>query len=155
MAFWKWWTTIIIVGTLLGIAEAYVGVSTFIFELDTTRLSLLIISITVLCSLVMGYYAYKIQFQKTRILPESLTPLWYFSETVLGIGMVGTLVGFLIVLTTTFQDIDSTNASEIKRIISELAHGMGIALITSLTGLISSIIMKFELVMLESENEKI
>jgi biopolymer transport protein ExbB/TolQ len=69
--------------------------------------------------------------------------------------MVGTLVGFLIVLTTTFQNIDQTNAAEIKRIISELASGMGIALITSLTGLISSIIMKFELVMLESENEKI
>lgn len=155
MAFWKWWSTIIITGTLLAIAEVYVGISTYLVEMDTTRLSMLILAIAVLSSLVMGYYAWLIQFKRQRISNEALTPLWYFAETVLGIGMVGTLVGFLLVLTSTFQDIDSANAAEIKRVISELAHGMGIALITSLTGLISSIVMKFELVMLESENEKV
>ena len=155
MVFWKWWSTIIIASTLLAITEIYVGVTKYLVDMDPTRLSLLIVSIVVLSSLVMGYYAYLIQFRHTRISEQALSPLWFFSDTVLSIGMVGTLVGFLIVLTTTFQNIDQTNAAEIKRIISELANGMGIALITSLTGLISSIIMKFELVMLESENEKI
>ena len=155
MAFWKWWSTVIIAGTLLAITEIYVDISKYIVDMDPTRLSLLILSIVVLSSLVMGYYSYLVQFRKIKISEQALTPLWYFSDTVLSIGMVGTLVGFLIVLTTTFQNIDQTNAAEIKRIISELANGMGIALITSLTGLISSIIMKFELVMLESENEKI
>ena len=63
-------------------------------------------------------------------------------DMVMSIGMVGTLIGFLIVLTTTFTDIDTTSAAAMKEVIGTLASGMGIALMTSLIGLISSIILK-------------
>ena len=65
--------------------------------------------------------------------------------------MVGTLVGFLIVLTSTFTSIEGYTPEELKTVIGELASGMGIALITSLTGLLSSIILKFQLVLLDSD----
>ena len=42
-----------------------------------------------------------------------------------------------------------------KRVIGTLASGMGIALLTSLCGLVSSILLKFELVLLDAENEKV
>jgi hypothetical protein len=59
------------------------------------------------------------------------------------------------VLTTTFVDIDTTSTQEMKRVIGTLASGMGIALLTSLCGLVSSILLKFELVLLDAENEKV
>ena len=64
--------------------------------------------------------------------------------------MVGTLIGFLIVLTTTFTNISDYTPEELKSIIGTLASGMGIALITSLTGLLSSILLKFQLVLLDA-----
>ena len=155
MAFWKWWSTVISIGALFLIAEAYAGISTYLFETDTTGLSLVIVSIFALFMLVAGYFSYISQFYGTQITKKATNPLWFASDTVLGIGMVGTLIGFLMVLTNAFQNIDSTNALEIKRIIGVLAHGMGVALITTLTGLICSIMMKFQLVMFESDNEKL
>ena len=65
--------------------------------------------------------------------------------------MVGTLVGFLVVLTTTFTNITGYTPEELKDVIGALASGMGIALITSLTGLLSSIVLKFQLVLLDSD----
>jgi hypothetical protein len=73
----------------------------------------------------------------------------------MSIGMVGTLIGFLIVLTTTFTDIDTTSAAAMKEVIGTLASGMGIALMTSLMGLITSIILKLQLVLMENSNEEI
>ena len=81
--------------------------------------------------------------------------MWFFSDVVMSIGMVGTLIGFLVVLTTVFADIDTTSTEAMKQVIGNLANGMGIALTTSLCGLIASIILKFELILLESDNEKV
>ena len=104
---------------------------------------------------IIGFHAYQIQFNNKKVSENKLQPLWYFSETVMSIGMVGTLIGFLVVLTTTFVDIDTTSTQEMKRVIGTLASGMGIALLTSLCGLVSSILLKFELVLLDAENEKV
>jgi hypothetical protein len=155
IAFWKWWSIIISICTLFAIADTFANVSSYLIELDTTHLSIFIIVIFMMTSLVMGYFSYLVQFTNTKITDKGLNPLWYASDTVLGIGMIGTLIGFLMVLITTFGSIDTPSALEIKRIISELAHGMGIALITTLTGLISSILIKLQLVILESDNEEV
>ena len=155
MVFWKWWTTIVMVGICAGLLEYYIGASSFVWERDPTKISLGILLIFTIVSAVVGYYSYLIQFKYEKISDQKLQPLWFFSETVMSIGMVGTLIGFLVVLTTTFVDIDTTSTQEMKRVIGNLASGMGIALLTSLCGLISSILLKFELVLLDTENEKI
>ena len=155
MIFWKWWTTVVILTVFAGTLEYYIGATSFIWEKDPTKISLGILSIFSMVTLMVGYYSYQIQFKNIKITENKLQPLWYFSETVMSIGMVGTLIGFLMVLTTTFVDIDTTSTQEMKRVIGQLASGMGIALLTSLCGLVSSILLKFELVLLEAENEKI
>lgn len=155
MVFWKWWTTIVIIAVMAAILEYYIGASSFIWERDTTKISVGILGIFTMISLIVGYHSYQIQFKGKKITESKLQPLWYFSETVMSIGMVGTLIGFLIVLTTTFVDIDTSSTQEMKRVIGDLASGMGIALLTSLCGLVSSILLKFELVLLDAENEKI
>tara|TARA_B100000780_G_C21074651_1_gene432583 strand:- start:157 stop:624 length:468 start_codon:yes stop_codon:yes gene_type:complete len=155
MVFWKWWTTIVIVALMASILEYYIGASSFIWERDSTKISVLILGIFTVVSMFIGYYSYQIQFKSKKVTDGRLQPLWYFSETVMSVGMVGTLVGFLMVLTTTFVDIDTTSTQEMKRVIGDLASGMGIALLTSLCGLVSSILLKFQLVLLDAENEKI
>jgi ABC-type long-subunit fatty acid transport system fused permease/ATPase subunit len=70
----------------------------------------------------------------------------------MSIGMVGTLLGFLIVLTSAFENVDTSDTQAMQDVIGQLASGMGTALLTSLMGLISSVILKFQLVMLEANN---
>ena len=141
--------------TIFLTANYFAGISDYLLVADKSKISLGILIVTTICSLSIGYLAYKVQFAQMKIREESLHPYWFFSDVVLSLGMVGTLIGFLLVLTTTFNDIDNTSTEAMKKVIAELASGMGIALITSLTGLICSIILKFELVLLESENAKI
>ena len=67
--------------------------------------------------------------------------------------MVGTLLGFLMVLTSSFQNIDVSNLDAMQTVIGQLAAGMGIALLTSLVGLVTSLSLKIQLVMLDSAIE--
>lgn len=151
MIFWKWWTTIVLTIVLMSIAEYYITISEYLLEKDSTRISLIILAILIVCSLYIGRQAYKLQFNSIAVNPKNIEPIWYFSDAVLSIGMVGTLVGFLVVLTTTFTNITGYTPEELKDVIGALASGMGIALITSLTGLLSSIVLKFQLVLLDSD----
>ena len=154
MVFWKWWTTIVVCVVLLVIAETNISISNYLFVLDSTKISLIILTILVACSAFIGYKAYKKQFRQREVSQKSVEPIWFFSDAVLSIGMVGTLVGFLIVLTTTFSNITDYSPEELKNIIGTLASGMGIALVTSLTGLLSSILLKFQLVLLDGESNE-
>jgi hypothetical protein len=79
-------------------------------------------------------------------------PTWFIADAVMSIGMVGTLLGFLIVLTSAFENVDTSDTQAMQDVIGQLASGMGTALLTSLMGLISSVILKFQLVMLEANN---
>lgn len=152
MVFWKWWTTIVVCAVLIGIAETQIGISHYLLVQDGTKISILILTILLSCSLFIGYKSYIKQFKNRVVTQSSVEPIWFFSDAVLSIGMVGTLVGFLIVLTTTFSNITEYSPEELKNIIGTLASGMGIALITSLTGLLSSILLKFQLVLLDGES---
>jgi len=152
MVFWKWWTTIVVCAVLIGIAETQIGISHYLLVQDGTKISILILTILLSCSLFVGYKSYAKQFKNRVVTQSSVEPIWFFSDAVLSIGMVGTLVGFLIVLTTTFSNITDYSPEELKNIIGTLASGMGIALITSLTGLLSSILLKFQLVLLDGES---
>ena len=152
MVFWKWWTTIVVCAVLIGIAETQIGISHYLLVQDGTKISILILTILLSCSLFVGYKSYIKQFKNRVVTQSSVEPIWFFSDAVLSIGMVGTLVGFLIVLTTTFSNITEYSPEELKNIIGTLASGMGIALITSLTGLLSSILLKFQLVLLDGES---
>ena len=150
MVFWKWWTTIVVSVVFVTIAEHYINISNFLFVQDSTKISLVILTILIACSIYIGYFAYRLQFKNKKTHPKNIEPIWFASDAVLSIGMVGTLIGFLIVLTTTFTNISDYTPEELKSIIGTLASGMGIALITSLTGLLSSILLKFQLVLLDA-----
>ena len=70
----------------------------------------------------------------------------------LSLGMVGTLIGFIVVLSSAFGSIDVANPAELKQVIASLATGMGTALVTTLVGLVHSIVLKVQLVQLEEGN---
>jgi len=74
---------------------------------------------------------------------------WFTSDAVLSVGMVGTLFGFLLVLGSAFTEIDTASTESMTEAIGVLASGMSTALVTSLVGLISSLWLKLQLVILE------
>jgi hypothetical protein len=121
----------------------YWGAVDFMINNDFTYLSFVNIAILYGFTVSVMYKA----FIKNM---ETTDSEWFLSDAVLSIGMVGTLSGFLVVLYSTFQGLDPSNTDSMRTAIETLASGMGTALLTSLVGLIASLIMKYQLVTLES-----
>lgn len=140
--FWKIWTVLVLMLLATGLGY-YWGAVQFMIDNDFTYLSFVNIAILYGFTTSTLYKAYKKDF-------EGSDSQWFLSDAVLSIGMVGTLSGFLVVLYSTFQGLDPSDTESMRLAIETLASGMGTALLTSLVGLIASLIMKYQLVTLES-----
>ena len=142
----KWW--LIFCLTLLGLcACVYFNIHKDLYAADVTRLSFLIISIFICTSVWIGTKTYKVGIQQDYDQKSDVG--WFISESCLALGMVGTVTGFLIMLGTAFENVDVTNAATLQQALSDMATGMSTALWTTLVGLVSSLIIKVQLVNLE------
>jgi hypothetical protein len=74
---------------------------------------------------------------------------WFYSEQLMTLGMIGTVIGFLIMLSTAFVNVDVTSVNDMKDVIGNMAMGMGTALWTTLFGLITATLSRLQLVFLE------
>lgn len=153
MSFWKWWTGIVLIIVASILFEHFASGISYLYQNDVSYISLVIVGIYAAVNLVLGYRAYMLQFKKITPTETQMQFPWFVADAVTSIGMIGTIVGFLVVLTSAFTDIDPTDAVAMKQVVEQLTTGMGIALLTTLTGLIASVIMKFQLVILESDFE--
>jgi len=67
------------------------------------------------------------------------------------VGMVGTVIGFMLMLGSSFAEIDPSNVDSMKRVITDMAAGMSTALLTTLCGLIGSLFVKVQVIIQEQE----
>lgn len=145
LKFWKFWTTEVLLCVALYVSLVTMGGYHFILANDFTYISLINITILAATSLWVG-------LRITTGYKSGTDLQWFLADVTLSLGMVGTLFGFLMVLYSTFEGIDVSNQDSMREAIESLATGMGTALLTSLVGLVSSIIMKFQLVILEDDD---
>ena len=142
----KWWLIFCI--TLLGLCTCvYFNIHKDLYAADVTRLSFLIISIFICTSVWIGSKTYKVGIHQDYDQKSDVG--WFISESCLALGMVGTVTGFLIMLGTAFENVDVTNAATLQQALSDMATGMSTALWTTLVGLVSSLIIKVQLVNFE------
>jgi len=142
----KWWLIFCI--TLLGLCTCiYFNIHKDLYAADVTRLSFLIISIFICTSVWIGSKTYKVGIRQDYDQKSDVG--WFISESCLALGMVGTVTGFLIMLGTAFENVDVTNAATLQQALSDMATGMSTALWTTLVGLVSSLIIKVQLVNFE------
>jgi hypothetical protein len=147
----KWW--LIFCLTILGFGTLYhFEVHSLLYYADVTKLSFLIIIIFMFTSIWIGRKTYDLE--TTSVVDDTVDVGWFVAESCLALGMVGTVTGFLYMLGTAFENIDVTNATTLQDALASMARGMSTALYTTLTGLITSLIIKIQLVNYEV-NEKL
>ena len=142
----KWWLIFCLM--LLSIAiSGYFGLHTTLYGADTTKLSFFILGLCFSTSAWIGIKTYKVS--ELKDFSQSTDVGWFVSESCLALGMIGTVIGFLLMLGTAFTDLDVTNSAALQDALASMAVGMSTALYTTLIGLISSLILKVQLVNLE------
>ena len=146
--FLKWWLLFLLslAGTMTSI---YFNFDTFIYENDFTKLTYVIIGITIMTTVMIGYKIYS-SYVKDNNLYHYETE-WFLSEVVISIGMIGTVIGFIYMLYSVFNNLNIEDTFAIQQSLGHMAKGMGTALLTTLIGLISSVLIKSQLILVENE----
>lgn len=144
-SFLRWWLLVCLQALFFSVA-AYFGALTEVWTSDQTKISFVIMGIWVITTLAIGFWHYRIF--RARI--EYLSKIgWFLSEACLALGMIGTVSGFLLMLASTFANIDVTDTATLQSALSSMALGMSTALYTTLVGLVTSLFIKAQLVNLE------
>ena len=133
--FLKWWLifSLVIVGSCL----AYLtGLFTQVNNADFTKISFLIYSLFLLFSVKCGF--------NTKRLNEDNSG-WFVSDILITLGMIGTVVGFIYMLSTSFGSIDVSQPHTMRTALSKMSTGMGTALYTTASGLVCSLLLKLQL----------
>ena len=127
-----WWFAFC--AQLFGLFLAYYsGLFTLLLAADPTYISYAILVIHLLVVIVLGWHTYK-EIQSNNEV------FWYISEMQLSLGMLGTLIGFVIMFSAVFAGVPSVE--NIKQSVSLISIGVSTALWTTLVGLASGMIIK-------------
>ena len=156
--FLKWWWFFTLVLTLTIVLVGF-GVHQDLWVNDKTKLSFVILAIFYGMTFHCGYESWKLSqlankdIDKLENLDTRHEPGWFASDVLLTLGLIGTVSGFILMLAGAFGNINIADVSSVQQALANMAVGMSTALYTTLTGLITSTILKVQYFRLDQDLE--
>ena len=144
-SFLLWWIQIVTICFAIILIYTY-GWFEKLYEADQTKISFIIIIIFAGASIASGY----ISFKSSKSYLKLSNYIWFASETMITLGLIGTVAGFLLMLSSAFENLDVGNIENVQKVISNMALGMSTALCTTLAGLVGSVLTKIQMIILEN-----
>ena len=156
--FLRWILIISLIG--VGIVFAVIAdIPQQIAQVDFTRISFLIFGGFVICSIRTGKSTYDISCGKDPVVVTTANETgWFWADAFVAAGMIGTVIGFIYMLSISFGCIDVSQPQTMRVALSKMSAGMGTALYTTASGLICSLLLKLQLFNLQrgiDEKEKV
>ena len=145
----RWWLFAIVM--LLAAFGAFkTGIIDVVYDVDVTGLSFLIVGILTVMSIKCGLDTFRltsIENITEKDINEAYAKAdtgWFVSDICLTLGMIGTVAGFIYMLSSSFANIDVSNVSSLQNVLAHMSAGMATALYTTAAGLISSAFLKVQ-----------
>jgi len=143
----KWWIQTAII-VFSGFMIHQYGWWEFLYNADMTNISFVIIVVFLISSLSIGFIS--LRSTNWDHIDRLTNYVWFGSEVMVTLGMIGTVAGFLIMLNTAFTGLDVNDIKNVQEAISDMAIGMSTALVTTLVGLVCSTIIKIQMIIYEN-----
>ena len=160
--FLKWW--LFISAVMAGATYLYfTDMFALLWNKDATKLSYVLLLLFVFMSVWCGYKTWRLSVfldsNKTeKYIIEKIEHLmevgWFTSDLCLSIGMMGTVIGFIMMLSG-FSNVNVEDLSTVQGMIKGLGVGMSTALFTTLTGLVCSALLKIQYFNLSQAIDKV
>ena len=147
-AFLLWWIQVVTVLFAAILIFTY-GWFDKLWNADQTKISFIIITIFVATSIATGFLSFRSDTQYIKL----SNYIWFASETMVTLGLIGTVAGFLLMLSSAYDNLDVSNVENVQKVISNMALGMSTALCTTLSGLVGSVLTKVQMVILENNTK--
>jgi hypothetical protein len=141
----RWW--FLAVAELAGLVALFAtGMVRKLWAVDVTKLSIVCLLALVCATGFIGWITWKAQEGRAPI--EELLPhadaCWFVSDVLMGLGMTGTVLGFLIMLNDAF-----TGNMAAQEVMQRAAPGLATICVTTAVGLVCSMLAKAQLVNLD------
>ena len=151
----KWWF-LFCTQIALGTVAFHFNFFHHLYREDTTRIGFFILGILLLTTLWLGkkIYSFKTKWPGPDDAINEFSAGWFIAESCLVLGLIGTVTGFILMLGTAFTELDVTNITSVQNALIKMSLGMSTALYTTLVGLISSLVIKIQLVTIERQIER-
>lgn len=147
-SFYIWLVTNLVV--ISGIYWAgHSGVIEKIWNDDVTMITSILAILFFMSSIAIGYIAYTKNYEHKLV-----DTCWFASEQMLALGMLGTVVGFIYLLSSGITSASVTDPTSLATLLGNMSVGLGIALYTNAVGILSSLITKGMLYAVTYEHEE-
>lgn len=110
------------------------GGASFLLENDATGISFLIIGVFFCFT---GYYGYRL-YRGTGL---GQGVMEYGESLSTSLGLLGTVIGLIMMVKGAFSNIDVSDQESVKTALLAMSSGIGSALVTTLVGLISAVLI--------------
>lgn len=121
------------------LSEFFFHIFEFIWAGDATHISLVIFGLYVLMTAVIPVLMFR--SEDVRDLYEWINRIRFVAHRFTSIGLIGTVVGMIILLSS----VAHVESSDLKGVFTALVAGMSTVLLTTFTGILSSVLMDFQL----------
>ena len=145
----RWWLFFAI-ATLGTVALFLTGVIQKVNEVDVTKISFLIYFLFAVFTILNGIDTYRLckqdEFNDRNIARyyKKSEVGWFVSDMLLTLGMIGTVAGFIYMLSSSFSDWNPQNTSSMQVVLVKMSKGMSTALYTTAAGLVCSMLLKLQ-----------
>ncbi len=151
IAFLRWWLMVCVFIISAVILQQF-GMFSALWEADISKISFILITMFTTVSSYIGFMTYK-QFKEMNVSEREVHICWWFADESQTLGLIGTVIGFLIMLTMAFVNLDIENTKSIEDAIKFISIGMGTALVTTLVGMLSSLLLKAQLMNMDNDKQ--
>ena len=141
----KWWLVFLcsLVGFCLALASGYISL---MWRLDTYKVSFVTMTTYFIVTIFIGRLTWRLG-KGHRAAHERYQEGCDYAVTLMTmLGLIGTVVGFMGLLSTSFDSLASSDLAMAQRAISSLTSGSSTALINTLVGLIGAVGLKLQVV---------
>ena len=150
----RWWF-LFCTQAALGTIAYHFSFFHHLYREDITRIGFFILGILIFTSLWIGkkVFSLKRNWPGAEVAIKDFSPGWFIAESCLVLGLIGTVTGFILMLGIAFINLDVTNVASVQEALKNMSIGMSTALYTTLVGLVSSLAIKVQLVIIERQLE--
>ncbi len=146
MVMLRWW--FLAVAQICGLAVLVVtGTAHKLWTADVTKLSIVCLAALVFATGFIGWItrqAEKVRNEASHELLPHADACWFVSDLLMGLGMTGTVLGFLVMLNDAFS-----GSMAAQEVMVRTAPGLATICVTTAVGLVCSMLVKAQLVNLD------
>lgn len=141
--FLRWWL-IFWLSIAAAVGAGALGFYPYLWRSDASFLSWACMGLYVLMTAFVGQLT--AQARRSQHFCQHLPLCWFAANTLLGLGMIGTLIGFMMLL----QSLQGVGASpDLQKILGAMMIGFSTAGLTTIVGLACSLLLKLQLINLQ------